>query len=101
MRGLDSLKREINKVNEAMNSDKKTKNPYFVKTCKFIFYLICLVSLYITIKKLLEKFGFIINPDDNSNNTEIVNKSSIKNTDEIPLKQVEISEIKQQQNKAD
>jgi len=96
-----SIKEQIiKKRQEQIKNNKKTKNPYFVKFCKFTFYLICLISLYIVIKKILEKYGFIINQVEEKNNLQNNNKSSIKNGDEIPLKQFEITEIKSQ-NKED
>lgn len=91
-----AIREKIEKIKQEEKTNKKIKNPTFVKICKFIFYLICLISLYIVVTKLLEKFGFTINPVEININSSTYNKSSINNTDEIPLKKFEITEVKQQ-----
>jgi len=48
------------------------------------------------VTKLHEKFGFTVNPVEININSSTYNKSSINNTDEIPLKKFEITEVKQQ-----
>lgn len=96
-----AIKEKIAKKRQEQKNNKKTKNPVFVRISKFIFYLICLVSLYIVVRKLLEKYGFIINLKETSTNISNNTKTSLNSTDEIPLKQCEITEIKQQGNKAD
>ena len=56
---------------------KKVKNPLFVLICKLIFYLICLVSLYILGRKILEKYGFIIIPENENENKSSNNSRSL------------------------
>jgi len=81
---------------------KKVKNPLFVLICKLIFYLICLVSLYILGRKILEKYGFIIIPENENENKSSNNSRNGKiTTEEIPLKTSEMTEVKNQVNKND
>jgi len=97
-----AFKNKIAEKKQEQKTNKKTKNPIFVKISKFIFYLICLISLFIVFRKLMEKFGLTVNQVETSNNTYSKNKTtSNKNTDEIPLKQFEITEIKHEANKGD
>jgi hypothetical protein len=91
-----SFKEKIaQKRQQEQKSPKRTKNPYFVKTCKFMIYLISLISVYIVVKKLLEKFGFLETSVDNTKNKSTNNSGK----EHVPLKQVELTEIKQQTDK--
>lgn len=72
----------------------------FVKICKFIFYLICLVSFYIVVKKFFERYGFIVSPSL-LNLNEANNKGNTTENDKLSFKQTEITEIKSQANKND
>ncbi len=93
-----ALIKEQAKRNQEKIKNKKMKNPYFVKICKILFYFLCLASFYIIIRKILEKYGYIPTPEDNNFNKISKNQS---NSDEIPLKQSELTEIKQMNNKND
>ena len=105
--------KNINYKEILQNSKKKiiinkVKNPYIVFICKLVFYLICVFSIYIIVKKLLEKYGFIIIPEEdynnnnnsNNNNNNSLSKNLNKNicTEEIPLKLSE-KEMKDFKNK--
>ena len=85
------LKEKI--INKQKNTNKKMKNPTFVKFCKFLFYFIGLFSMYILGRKLLEKYGFmtVIKNEDNNKN----------NQDQDNYKKIDLKELKQQANKND
>lgn len=95
-----SIKEQIaKKRQQEKKSNKRTKNPYFVKTCKFMLYIISLISVYIVVKKLLEKFGLLELPAENNNNNNNNSKYNSNSKESVPLKQVEITEVKQQTDK--
>ena len=72
-----------------------------MRTCKVLFYFICIFSFYVLIKKLLEKNELL----DNTSQVEDSSVNSVRNncnySDEIPLKQCESFDQKQQVNKID
>ncbi len=94
-----SIKEKLEKKRQELKSNKKVKNPYFVKTCKILLYLISLISLFIVIKKLLEYFGLIEMTTEANNKSSTVNNNNSINKDHVPLKQVELSENKQHTDK--
>lgn len=87
-----SIKEKLAKKRQEQKNNKKTKNPYFVKICKFMLYLISFISIYIVVKKFLEYFGLIAIEANNAKSVGITKE-------QVPLKQVELIEIKQQTNK--
>ena len=89
----DVLKEKAHKKKQS----KKVKNPLFVLICKFLFYFLCMVSFYIIGRKLLEKYGLIIIPQDQNENNSSTQGGKIT-VEEI---KTEMTEIKNQVNKND
>ena len=75
------------------------KYPFIVFLCKFVLYSICLFSLYIIGRNLLEKYGFIISPDNhieqnNFINIEESNNNNNNNNNNDLVKLSEMTDVK-------
>lgn len=75
---------------------RKMKYPLIILICKLIFYSICLFSLYIIVRKILEINGFIIVPEKKEENKYIDKNEYI---DEVNLDSSEMTNVKIQDDK--